>query len=194
MTATSEPIGGAVGAKATDTPVLVSVRGVSKHFPTRVVWPKRAEVAPHVRLWRAITRMPATVQAVTEVDLEIRRGETLGLVGESGCGKSTLARAVMQAPPPTAGRVVFDALPPGRYRLEIGPAPLVQDRSTEWQRTALPRPRARAATASERQAGSPNCTGIHTPDRYDDDSVVRLGSPCAGSLHDESNSQRELSD
>jgi len=87
--------------------VLVSVRGVSKHFPTKLPWPPQAKVAPHVRLWRAISRMPATVQAVTEVDLEIRRGETLGLVGESGCGKSTLGRTILRLVEPSAGRIVF---------------------------------------------------------------------------------------
>ncbi len=48
------------------------------------------------------------VSAVADVSLDVAEGETLGLVGESGCGKSTTARAVMQLPKPTAGKVVFD--------------------------------------------------------------------------------------
>lgn len=47
------------------------------------------------------------VQAVSDVSLDLKRGETLGLVGESGCGKSTVGRAIMQLPPPGAGKVLF---------------------------------------------------------------------------------------
>ena len=54
------------------------------------------------------TRRGGKVHAVTDVSLDIKRGETLGLVGESGCGKSTTGRAVMQLPRPTSGHVWFD--------------------------------------------------------------------------------------
>jgi oligopeptide/dipeptide ABC transporter ATP-binding protein len=96
-------------AAAPASDALVSVRGVSKHFGVKLAWPRRAGLSPHVRLWRAVSRMPASVQAVTEVSLEIRRGETLGLVGESGCGKSTLGRTILRLYEPSAGTIAFDA-------------------------------------------------------------------------------------
>ncbi len=48
------------------------------------------------------------VQAVEDVSLFIRRGETLGLVGESGCGKTTLGRTILQLHNPTSGKIVYD--------------------------------------------------------------------------------------
>jgi oligopeptide/dipeptide ABC transporter ATP-binding protein len=69
--------------------VLVRIKGAYKHFP----------IGGFGGL---------AVRAVDGVDLEIRRGETLGLVGESGCGKSTLARLVTALLPATAGSIVFD--------------------------------------------------------------------------------------
>jgi peptide/nickel transport system ATP-binding protein len=48
------------------------------------------------------------VNAVSDISLDIKEGETLGLVGESGCGKSTTGKAIMQLPPPKSGQVVFE--------------------------------------------------------------------------------------
>ncbi|WP_098960065.1 ABC transporter ATP-binding protein [Pseudonocardia sp. N23] len=65
-----------------------------------------------LRLEDLVVEFPAgagqIVHAVSGINLEVRRGETLGLVGESGCGKSTTGRAIMQLPRPTSGSVHFD--------------------------------------------------------------------------------------
>ncbi len=55
-----------------------------------------------------LERQVGAVRAVDGVSLEVRRGETLGLVGESGCGKSTFARAVLRLVDSTGGRIEFD--------------------------------------------------------------------------------------
>ena len=73
--------------------ILVSVRNLKVHFP--------------VRQGVIIQRSRGFIRAVDGISLDIRRGETLGLVGESGCGKSTLGRAILQMPRPTAGEVYF---------------------------------------------------------------------------------------
>lgn len=75
--------------------ILVHVRGLKKYFPgpRRGFWP-----------WQG----RATIKAVDGVDFDIRRGETMGLVGESGCGKSTVARSVLLLHRPTAGEVFLE--------------------------------------------------------------------------------------
>jgi peptide/nickel transport system ATP-binding protein len=55
-----------------------------------------------------LDRHVGDVKAVDGVSLDIKRGETVGLVGESGCGKSTVGRAILRLYEPTAGRIIFD--------------------------------------------------------------------------------------
>ncbi|MGC8837442.1 MAG: ABC transporter ATP-binding protein [Anaerolineae bacterium] len=68
----------------------------------------------HLRMWFPINRgiiiqrTVGYVKAVDDISFFVRRGETLGLVGESGCGKSTTGRAILQLYRPTSGEVYFD--------------------------------------------------------------------------------------
>ncbi len=77
-----------------DDDVLVDVRGVKVHFP--------------IKSGIVFDRTVGYVYAVDGVDLQIKRGETYGLVGESGCGKSTLGKAILNLERPTEGSVLFD--------------------------------------------------------------------------------------
>ena len=73
---------------------LLDVRGLRKFFPIQRGLLRR--VIGHVR-------------AVDDVSFDIRRGQTLSLVGESGCGKTTTARCILRALPPTAGDILLQA-------------------------------------------------------------------------------------
>ncbi|MEA4894519.1 MAG: ABC transporter ATP-binding protein [Oscillospiraceae bacterium] len=72
-----------------DDKVLLQVSNLRKYFPVKGI------------------KGPG-VQAVESVSLEIKKGETLGLVGESGCGKTTLGRTILRLYEPTSGRIVYD--------------------------------------------------------------------------------------
>ncbi len=62
----------------------------------------------HYRIGGGLFTDEKVVRAVDGVSLDIKKGETLGLVGESGCGKSTLGKAILKLTEPTGGRVLFN--------------------------------------------------------------------------------------
>jgi peptide/nickel transport system ATP-binding protein len=85
-------------AGATGAPIVV-VRGLSKGWPARRAWSRRTPVV-----------------ACADVDLELRRGEVLGLIGESGSGKTTVARAIARLIEPSAGTIDLDGVDIARMR------------------------------------------------------------------------------
>jgi oligopeptide transport system ATP-binding protein len=83
-------------AAAIDTKPLLEVRGLQMHFP--------------VTEGIVISRKVGEVKAVDGIDFAVRRGETLGLVGESGCGKTTTGRCILRLERPTAGEILYDGV------------------------------------------------------------------------------------
>ncbi|WP_217215002.1 ABC transporter ATP-binding protein [Streptomyces sp. AC550_RSS872] len=80
-------------APADDEKPLLKVEGLVKHFPIKK---------------GLLQRQVGAVKAVDGIDFEVRRGETLGVVGESGCGKSTMGRLITRLLEPSGGKIEFD--------------------------------------------------------------------------------------
>ncbi|KAI3594608.1 ABC transporter, ATP-binding protein (cluster 5, nickel/peptides/opines) [Cupriavidus sp. U2] len=105
MLATPHPVvPGAAADVGGPAQPLVIARDLVKHFPLKSAVPFRAG---------------GVVRAVDGVSFDVRKGETLGVVGESGCGKSTTARLLMQLTPHDSGELIFDAQGVGSPQLPM---------------------------------------------------------------------------
>ena len=120
--------------------VLVDIKGLKTHF----------EVGSKGIIF-GLGASRNIVRAVDGVDLTIREGETLGLVGESGCGKSTLGYSILQLEKPTGGTVSFEGtdltklkkseIRPFRKKMQIvfqDPAAALDPRQTVGEAIAEP--------------------------------------------------------
>tara|TARA_B100001123_G_scaffold147546_1_gene170960 strand:- start:326 stop:1354 length:1029 start_codon:yes stop_codon:yes gene_type:complete len=88
------PEAAAPGAAPQNDDILIDVKNLQMYFP--------------VSSGMLFQRTTAYVKAVDDVSFTVKRGETLGLVGESGCGKTTTGRCILQLYKPTAGQVLFN--------------------------------------------------------------------------------------
>ncbi len=76
-----------------DPDAVLEIRGLAKHFARKTFFPWQEQ---------------SVVRAVDGIDLTLKRGTTVGLVGESGCGKTTTGRMIVRLEEPTAGQVILD--------------------------------------------------------------------------------------